>query len=313
MPPSSNTEYFGKFQDRLKGEFIDSRPRPKFRLSSRFRFKDPNGLLWRVPAKKEVDGASIPQAFWSFIGGPFDGDYIKASVIHDHYCDEKSRTEHDTHRNFYYGMRASGVAAWKAKLMYWAVATFGPKWVITLRVVQNTKSRNVGGKLKYTQVPEVRETVIELPTVDLGDPEILAAALSKASAVARSLKTTDGKILDISATGPITGELESIAECATHYRSLFADTNFLRTPAELGVLSQWNAAGLDQVNVWENNKLPSYRGATTLKPGSIEMIERGKHFKLNSGSKGLLQDQIKIKSLGVKSKTLSSPEIPRER
>ena len=103
------SEYFGQFQDELKGTFLVSEPRPKFRLISEFRFLDPNGLLWRTPADTEVDGASIPQAFWSIIGGPFSGKYIKASVIHDHYCVTKSRTQHDTHQNFYYGMRASGV------------------------------------------------------------------------------------------------------------------------------------------------------------------------------------------------------------
>jgi hypothetical protein len=124
---SFSQEFFGEFRDALKGEFVDAKPRPKFKLASEFRFADPNGLLWSVPPDKEVDGASIPQLFWSFIGGPFEGAYIKASVIHDHYCDVKIRTEHDTHRNFYYGMRASGVEEWKAKFMYWAVATFGPK------------------------------------------------------------------------------------------------------------------------------------------------------------------------------------------
>jgi hypothetical protein len=49
--------------------------------------------MWTVQPHKEVDGASIPQAFWSIIGGPFEGFYIKASVVHDHYCEVKTRTE----------------------------------------------------------------------------------------------------------------------------------------------------------------------------------------------------------------------------
>jgi Protein of unknown function (DUF1353) len=113
-------EYFGDFLDKLRGVFnVEAMPRPMFKLESDFRFKDPNGLLWLAPAGEEVDGASIPQPFWSFIGGPFEGAYINASVIHDHYCKTKERTEHDTHRNFYYGMRTSGVPDWKAKLMHW--------------------------------------------------------------------------------------------------------------------------------------------------------------------------------------------------
>ncbi len=301
MQIASSREYYGEFQDALKGEFFDAKPRPMFRLACKFRFIDPNGLLWTVPAKKEVDGASIPQPFWSFIGGPFDGDYIKASVVHDYYCDEKSRTEHDTHRNFYYGMRASGVAEWKAKFMYWAVATFGPKWIITSRVIHNLKCSSVGGNLTCTQIPKVKEKVTVLPTIDLGDPDILAAVLSKASTVARSLKTTDGDVLDISDSGQVAADLEAIANNATYYRSVFASKDFLRSPEQLGVLSQWNAAGLDQVKLWENNSLPMYNDATILKPSSIKMIEFGNHFKLEPNSEDLLRNQINIKSLKMES------------
>jgi len=186
--------------------------------------------------------------------------------------------------------------------MYWAVATFGPKWIITKRVNLNLKCsiNKVDGMLTCTQIPEVMETVTVLPTVDLGDPDILAAVLSKASTVARSLKTTDGNVLDISASGQFPADLEAIANNATYYRTVFAGKDFLRKPAQLGVLSQWNAAGLDQVKPWGNNRLPKYTGATILKPSSIEMIDFGKHFKLHPNNKGLLRNQINIKSLKMK-------------
>lgn len=128
-------EHFGEFLDKLKGIFlVETKPRPAFKLDGAFRFMDPNGLLWTVPSETQVDGASIPQLFWSLIGGPFEGPYINASVIHDYYCEKKERTAHDTHRNFYYGMRASGVSEWKAILMHWAVSTFGPSWRLERRV-----------------------------------------------------------------------------------------------------------------------------------------------------------------------------------
>jgi hypothetical protein len=186
--------------------------------------------------------------------------------------------------------------------MYWAVAACGPKWIITKRVNQNLKYsiNKVDGTLTCTQIPEVMETVTVLPTVDLGDPDILAAVLSKASTVARSLKTTDGNVLDISASGQFPADLEAIANNATYYRTVFAGKDFLRKPAQLGVLSQWNAAGLDQVKPWDNNRLPNYNGATILKPSSIELIDFGKHFKLHPNSKGLLRNQINIRSLKMK-------------
>ena len=56
--PGSSQEYFGKFPDPLKGEFVEAKPRPKFRLNTEFRFDDPNNLLWSVPPNEEVDGAS---------------------------------------------------------------------------------------------------------------------------------------------------------------------------------------------------------------------------------------------------------------
>ena len=76
-----------------------------------------------------IDGASIPQVLWS-TGGPYEGKYRDASVIHDVYCDEapKTRTWQAVHRMFYDGMLASGVADTRALFMYGAVYRHGPKW-----------------------------------------------------------------------------------------------------------------------------------------------------------------------------------------
>ena len=293
-------EYFGEFRDALSGEFIDATPRPKFRLAAEFRFVDPNGLLWSVPSRKEFDGASIPQAFWSFIGGPFDGDYIKASVIHDHYCDEKTRTDHDTHRNFYYGMRAAGVVEWKAKFMYWAVATFGPNWTLTKRVSQNLKCDTAGGSITCSQVPQIALAITSQPGVDLNDPDTLAAALSKASTVARSLKTSSGKILDITSVGQVEASLDGISSSAGKYREVFVAKNFLKNPAQLGVLAQWNASGLDQISAWDGNKLPSYKDSVILMSTSASKIDAGKSFKLDAKSIVQLQQQLDFKSLEMR-------------
>jgi hypothetical protein len=294
-------EYFGKFRDALKGEFIDATPRPKFKLLNDFRYEDPNGLLWSVPSKKEVDGASIPQAFWSFIGGPFEGNYIRASVIHDYYCDIKTRTQHDTHRNFYYGMRAAGVDLWQAKFMYWAVATFGPKWTLTQRVEQDLVCRTVDNQLACSQVPVLKKQLVSLPDVDLSDPDILAAALSKASTVARSLKTSNGAVLDVSAKGPVPANLSDIAKSAEQYRAVFSTKAFIKNPAQLGVLSQWNAAGLEQVQPWENNRVPNYNEAVELRSNAVRQIESGSSFKLTPNTDARLRDRINYRALEMKS------------
>jgi endonuclease I/V8-like Glu-specific endopeptidase len=83
---------------------------------------------WPVEAGVVVDGASIPRAFWSLIGGPFEGRYRNASIIHDRYCDLRSRTWEATHRMFHDAMRCSGVPLLKAKVMFYAVYRFGPRW-----------------------------------------------------------------------------------------------------------------------------------------------------------------------------------------
>lgn len=290
-------EYFGEFKDPLKGQFVDATPRPKFKIETQFRFADPNGLIWETPAGTEVDGASIPQAFWSLIGGPFEGDYIKASVIHDYYCRAKSRTAHDTHRNFYYGMRANGVDIWKSKLMYWVVDTFGPKWELAKRVVQELRCTEDTGWFNCKQVPVERVVPVLVSTVDLSDPDTFAAAMSKASAVARTLRTSDGKILDLSAGGEIRADLAEISKNANQYRVLFSTRDYQVSPSKLGVLSQWDAVGLEQVKPWKNDKLPKFSDAVLLSPKTSEMIKAGQSFKLTPASQDLLRDQVDFRAL----------------
>jgi hypothetical protein len=93
-------------------------------------YKDSAGLEWPVPAGWEVDGASIPPAAWSFIGGPFEGKYRDASVIHDYYCDKKSRPWQAVHLVFHDAMLCCGVKQGQARLMYGAVYVFGPRWTL---------------------------------------------------------------------------------------------------------------------------------------------------------------------------------------
>jgi hypothetical protein len=93
-----------------------------------FQFIDAHARKWSVPRGTSVDGASIPQVFWSLIGGPFEGKYRNASVIHDYYCQIRNRRWQDVHAAFYEAMLASGVEQGKALVMYKAVENFGPRW-----------------------------------------------------------------------------------------------------------------------------------------------------------------------------------------
>lgn len=118
---------FGTFEGPLVAEFLgDGRD---VKLTLPFAYKDPAGKLWSVPTGTVVNGASIPQSFWSIIGGPFEGKFREASVVHDHLCVTQTATWEDTHLVFYNAMRANDVDTLKAKLMYAAVYNFGPRWV----------------------------------------------------------------------------------------------------------------------------------------------------------------------------------------
>ena len=97
-------------------------------LLSELRYVDPDGLFWIAPAGAVVDGASIPRSLWSLMGGPFDGKYRNASVLHDVAYDEHSRPWQQCDRMFYNAMRCSGVSAVEAKTMYFALYRFGHHW-----------------------------------------------------------------------------------------------------------------------------------------------------------------------------------------
>ena len=110
------------------------------RLLEDFAYIDPSGRRWEAPKGSVIDGASIPQFAWSLIGGPFEGPYRNASVIHDVACVERKLAWQDVHLAFYTAMRAADVSPWKAKIMYGAVYHFGPRWPAV-----RLETRTIGG------------------------------------------------------------------------------------------------------------------------------------------------------------------------
>jgi Protein of unknown function (DUF1353) len=97
-------------------------------LLSELRYTDPDGAVWIAPANSVVDGASIPRSLWSLMGGPFEGKYRNASVLHDVSYDQKNRPHEVCDRMFYNAMRCSGVSAVEAGTMYYALRKFGHHW-----------------------------------------------------------------------------------------------------------------------------------------------------------------------------------------
>ncbi|HEY9218675.1 MAG TPA: DUF1353 domain-containing protein [Phenylobacterium sp.] len=154
------------------GEFIGElilKPLPdgrRMQLVNPYAFKRPAGDTWRVPKKAIVDGASIPRPFWSVIGGPFEGRYRNASVIHDYYCDRRSKPWEQVHKVFYDGMLAAGVERRIAKLMYGAVYFGGPRWSDT--VVHNAA---LSGARKR-RATDLADGLDDAPTFGMARPPV---------------------------------------------------------------------------------------------------------------------------------------------
>jgi hypothetical protein len=149
-----------------------------------FGFEDKNGVLWSVPSGFKVDGATIPRSLWPIVGPPFTGKYRDASVIHDYYCATKTRDSDDTHLVFYEAMLVSGEDAKWAKLMYYAVVRFGPRWQVT------AKASGRGGKLASRSVYRAPLDDAELQEIE---KRIQYSDVPLAEIKAQALKQREGK------------------------------------------------------------------------------------------------------------------------
>ncbi len=184
-------DYYGEFVGNPVGEFMTGLPgtdRPLFELHQKFSYKDPNKLLWTTPKGEVIDGASIPSFAWSIVGGPFSGNYLNAAVIHDYYCCAKNRNYYDTHEAFRRGMLVSGVSSSKAWLMWAAVRYAGPDWwAVDPKFVPPVPCKSLdialgkGTKTVFKRMNNKRRRI----------------AVSKYVGIARTLRTTGGRVLDI--------------------------------------------------------------------------------------------------------------------
>lgn len=97
-------------------------------LVEEFSYVDPRGKKWLAKPGAQLDGASIPRAFWSVVGGPYEGPYRNASIVHDTECAAKTEKSDHVHLMFYEACRCGGLSEADAKMLYTAVYHFGPKW-----------------------------------------------------------------------------------------------------------------------------------------------------------------------------------------
>ncbi len=118
-----------QFQGQLKLTPKDCESTGQCTLGNKLRFVDGKGEIWEAAAGLVTDGASIPGIFQPFIGSPFNEAFIRAAIVHDHYCDRHVKSWRKTHRVFYEALLDQGVSVARAKTMYFAVLAAGPKWI----------------------------------------------------------------------------------------------------------------------------------------------------------------------------------------
>lgn len=124
LPLVSCAGEFGKFTGTVKVEWLRSKTNAdrEMRLIEEFKYKDPNGVVWTVPAGSIINGASIPRVLW-FLGSPFIGNYREASVVHDYFYHQNDFTRKSVDKMFFNACRAGGLTAADAGAMYFTLRT----------------------------------------------------------------------------------------------------------------------------------------------------------------------------------------------
>jgi len=185
---SASAQQFGDCSSPIKTEWLpDGRT---MKILEDYRYVDPSGRVWPALTGSIVDGASIPQFLWGPVGGPFEGKYRNASVVHDVACQARSDAWRAVHRMFLDAMLCSGVHRVRAYTMYYAVYQCGPRWGSDQGVTLCDPLRMLGlrGDLSRVSVlarQEPRMSVNELETLS---PERLAGVEDPLTALRRALE-----------------------------------------------------------------------------------------------------------------------------
>lgn len=111
-------------------QLVDGKDYPERELTEPFEFtlKTENSFVYATIREGYIwNGASIPKAFWSVIGGPFSGKYALGALIHDLLYDTHYTTRKEADEIFLQVMEMERVGKAKRWLMYQAVRRFGSK------------------------------------------------------------------------------------------------------------------------------------------------------------------------------------------
>lgn len=92
-----------------------------------------NNLI--VPKEFISNGLSIPRLFWSIVGSPWCGKYVKSAILHDYLYDKTcvyNFTRKESDKIFYKSLITDGVSKKKSLLLYYIVRLFGKKYFNTI-------------------------------------------------------------------------------------------------------------------------------------------------------------------------------------
>ena len=179
-PVSNNS-----FNSTVKAEFLNPNPPADYyrdmKILEDFVYVDPDGASWVVPAGTITNGASVPWGFWNIIGGPYDGPYRDAAVIHDYFVETRSRAWEATNKMFYNAIRARGVSESLALTMYAGVRYGGPRWEVA--TAPGTEKQGALGQTFAGLSAAVAGEVTPPPATE-GAPETPAETAAPATAPA---------------------------------------------------------------------------------------------------------------------------------
>ncbi|WP_254509071.1 DUF1353 domain-containing protein [Anatilimnocola floriformis] len=191
-PTATAPASFGRFEGAVVASWDDDGRNMTLRES--FGYVDAQNRFWQAPAGSVVNGASIPYGFWSIIGGPFEGQYRNASVVHDVGCHEMTATWQDVHRMFYEACRCGGVEESRAKMLYYAVYHFGPRWE-TVHETQVETTTNPNGQLAQREVTVPTVVRIDPPPPTSQEVEQATALIAEENPAPAVIEQTNRDVL----------------------------------------------------------------------------------------------------------------------
>ena len=102
-----------------------------------------NGMTIQVGVGFDFDGASVPQALWSFGFSPMTGGYQRSACLHDALYASEYFPREICDGLFLEAMESEGVGYMKRYSMYYAVRSFG--WTVW----RNHKKEEVNDYKRY--------------------------------------------------------------------------------------------------------------------------------------------------------------------